>query len=93
MPKSESESSQDAHRLGEETQTNQPVVTEAQKGANRSIDAMHWTAVGLNQPSQFAPAVSKPLLDTPKEVPFTLRIDKSVEKPLKTMKKPADQRL
>ncbi|GAB3716136.1 hypothetical protein GCM10027592_57160 [Spirosoma flavus] len=92
-PATEPEASQDAHRLGEEIQTNQPVVTEAQKGANRSLDAMHWTAVNVHGQSQLVPVVSKRLLDDSKEVPFTIRIDKSVEEPMKALDKPAAQRL
>ena len=93
QPKHELEASQDAHWLGEEIQTSQPVITQAEKGSNRSIDAMHWTAVDISQRNQFVPALNNQPIVSPKLAPLGIRTDKQVKESAISTDKPTDRRL
>ena len=93
QPITELEASQDAHRLGQEVQRNQPAISEAQKRENHSTNAMHWTAVGVKQPSQSLAIVNQQPINTPKSAPAAISNYQQVNKPITTIEKPGTRSL
>lgn len=93
QPKEELAASQDARWLGEEIQRNQPVISEALKADNRSTDAMHWTAISVNQQIQSSLLVSKQSIGNPKVVPARISSYKQVDKPNTAVGKPVNHSL
>lgn len=92
-PESELEASLVAHQFGELVRSSQLVISEAQKADYRSIDAMHWTVVGVNRQSQSLPTVKQQPVNSEKVFPSGVSIYKPVKRPIRLTEKSLNRSL